>query len=319
MIGNPKRPSNWFVRLLAALTALIRQGFRHFSEWIRFRSHTLRRQSAPAIDLDAQLARQAASSFRTRRKPPWVEREVIRLRALGYGLGYAKITEVFNRKQAHRGERVSKSTVQRIVNRNREAITALRRNKHRVPWPTRKNAIWGMDLCTVTDATFRQRLVLGVVDHGVRACITLTELRDKSSLTILRELIPLFRRFGLPKRLRVDNDATMKSRLMRAALSMLGVTLQTTDPGCPWQNGRIGRFFGTFKAAIRRIVVQPENLPTRLMQFRAFYNFARTHQHLSGRTPAEAWSGGSRKAIGDGEFMTAWRGVLNGWYFPMRE
>jgi len=98
----------------------------------------------------------------------------------------------------------------------------------------------------------------------------------------------------------------------------LGIKLQTTDPGCPWQNGRIERFFGTFKAAIRRIAVLPEDLPMRLMQFRAFYNFARTHQHLNGRTPAEAWSG-SRKAVGDGEFVTAWRGVLNGWYFPMRE
>jgi len=245
--------------------------------------------------------------------------EVIRLRALDFGLGYAKIAEAFNRKHAHSGERVSKSTVQRIIGRNREEIAALRReHKHRVPWPTRKNAIWGMDLCTVTDSTFRQRLVLGIVDHGVRACITLTELRDKSSLSILRELIPLFRRFGLPKKLRVDNDATMKSRLMRCALTILGIKLQTTDPGCPWQNGRIERFFGTFKAAIRQILVAPEDFPIRLMQFRAFYNFARTHQYLNGRTPAEAWSG-SRKAIGDGQFVTAWRGVLNGWYFPMRE
>ena len=42
-------------------------------------------------------------------------------------------------------------------------------------------------------------LILGVVDHGTRACIVLSALKDKRSLTILLELVPAMYRFGIPR------------------------------------------------------------------------------------------------------------------------
>ena len=283
------------------------------------RPHRRRRPKPDRIDLDAQLTRLAAPWCRTRKKPLWVEQEVIRLRAMGYGLGYARIASAFNRMHAHLGERVSKSTVQRIVNANREAIAALRReHKHAIPKSPRRSAIWAMDLCVVADSTAKQRMILGIVDHGTRACIALSEIHHRTTAALLRELYARFRKFGFPKCIRVDNDAANKSKLMRSILWMLGVRLQTTDPGCPWQNGRIERFFGTFKSAIKKIAVAPGDLTDRLTQFRAFYNFAREHQNLKGRTPAEAWTG-ARKAVGDGVFIEAWSGQLVGWYFPKHE
>ncbi|MBK6434592.1 MAG: transposase [Rhodanobacteraceae bacterium] len=91
-----------------------------------------------------------------------------------------------------------------------------------------------------------------------------------------------------------------------------------TQVACPWRNGRIERFFGTFKEAIERIVVVDNELAHRLIEFRAFYNHARTHQHFGGRTPAEAWNCVAKAHI-ESEFIELWGGALAGWHFPMRE
>ena len=54
-------------------------------------------------------------------------------------------------------------------------------------------------------------------------------------------------KYGTPKFLRTDNESIFTSRLFRGALFLLGIRQQRSDPGCPWQNGRVERFFGTLK------------------------------------------------------------------------
>ncbi|WP_153242666.1 integrase core domain-containing protein [Frateuria defendens] len=54
---------------------------------------------------------------------------------------------------------------------------------------------------------------------------------------------------------------------------------------------------------------------TKLVEFRAWYNHARPHQHLHGKTPAEAWSG-MAKSTGKPRFISVWEGRLTGWFFP---
>ena len=144
----------------------------------------------------------------------------------------------------------------------------------------------------------------------------LEALTDKRSLRLLHILIGCFRAYGMPRAIQVDNETCFNSRLMRGALKLLGIHLQTTQPRCPWQSGRIERFFGTFKAKMHRIVVADfDELQRRLLEFRAWYNHVRPHHHLYGRTPAEAWKGADR-SIAAPEFYSAWDGLLTGWYFP---
>jgi hypothetical protein len=51
---------------------------------------------------------------------------------------------------------------------------------------------------------------------------------------------------------------------------LLGIRLQTTDLHCPWQNGRIERFFSTLKAGLDRIVVAyRDELRIKRIEFRA--------------------------------------------------
>ncbi|MBK6725643.1 MAG: hypothetical protein IPG63_00020 [Xanthomonadales bacterium] len=59
--------------------------------------------------------------------------------------------------------------MRRILIKRRADVLALRRDiRNRVPRSVPKNCTWGLDLTTVTDMTKRQRLVLGIVDHGTR-------------------------------------------------------------------------------------------------------------------------------------------------------
>jgi transposase InsO family protein len=117
-------------------------------------------------------------------------------------------------------------------------------------------------------------------------------MADKRSLTILRVLIAVFRRYGIPRRIRIDNEACFVSRGLSFALNLLGVRLQRTQPHCPWQNGRIERLFGTLKRQLDRVcIVDAEDLRRKLVEFRLWHNHARPHQHLRGQTPAEAWDG----------------------------
>ena len=114
----------------------------------------------------------------------------------------------------------------------------------------------------------------------------------------------------------MDNEACFNSRVMKAALRSLGIRLQTTALHCPWQNGRTERFFGTLKQKLDRIaVVNGDDLRVKLVEFRAWYNHARPHQHLGGHTPAEVW-GGREKSVNRPRFVSIWSGHISGWFFP---
>ena len=141
-------------------------------------------------------------------------------------------------------------------------------------------------------------------------------MKEKSSLAILHELIVAFRQYGIPKMLRTDNEACFVSRMMRAGLALLGIRHQRIDLHCPWQNGRIERFFGTLKQKLDRIgIADHDDLHGKLVAFRCWYNHIRPHQHLHGHTPAEAWAG-RKKSTGGPEWFAVWDGRLTGWFFP---
>jgi putative transposase len=100
--------------------------------------------------------------------------------------------------------------------------------------------------------------------------------------------------------------------ILRGALALLGVRVQTTDLASPWQNGAIERLFGTLKRDLARVC--EGDLTQLLIEWRWYYNFARPHQRLNGRTPAEAWHR-LKKQTGRGVAVNLWSGNLRGWYF----
>jgi putative transposase len=227
-------------------------------------------------------------------KPQWVKKEIIRLKALLPQAGCRTIAHHFNRRWKSRKQMtVSKTYVADTCRRHQyRIITARRKLKHRVPRPMPRNRVWGCDLLVKTDRQGQPHLALAILDHASRACLRLQRLSDKSSWTLLRELVHTMKQYGRPQFLRTDNEAVLVSRLFRLGLWLLGIRQQRIEPGCPWQNGRVERFIGTVKRELKQEpLTNDKDFERKLTRIRQWYNHDRPHDHLQGRIPAEVWAG----------------------------
>ena len=84
---------------------------------------------------------------------------------------------------------------------------------------------------------------------------------------------------------------------------------------CPWQNGRVERFFGTFKERVNQVVIESaEQLTSVLPEYRFWYNHIRPHDNLAGYTPAECWNGKTNDLRRKPTLFYEWDGVLSGYY-----
>jgi transposase InsO family protein len=256
-------------------------------------------------------------------KPAWVQREIVRMKALMPEAGCRRIADTFNRRFARhkavkRRATVGKSFVAETIRHHRYEIDVERRKiKHRVPPAMPRNVVWAMDLTGKGDTAGDTHLILGLIDHGSRALLNLTALPDKASWTLLGHLFLAIGKYGKPVALRTDNESVFTSRLFCAVLKLAGIRHQRSDPGCPWQNGRIERLFLSLKEKLDRLEVGGfAALVSALPEFRFWYNHVRPHQHLQGRTPAETWAGVDPLArTAKQEFwFEAWEGLLTGYY-----
>lgn len=251
-----------------------------------------------------------------RAKPAWVQRELIKIKAHSYDSGCRAVADIFNRRfAAEKGVTVGKTFVASVLRAHMADILRIRKTwKRRIPKPVPRNLVWAMDLTGITDTAKQTRNILGIIDHGTRKCLSLKALGDKASITLLKILILAIESFGKPKAIRTDNEAVFTSRLFNFGLWLLGIRHQQTTLHCPWQNGRIERFFGTFKSVADRVLFEAQNFQISLNEFAFWYNHIRPHRHLYGRTPDEAWSGIDPylQAPKSCRKFSAWDGMLTG-------
>lgn len=110
-------------------------------------------------------------------------------------------------------------------------------------------------------------------------------------------------------------------RLRRTGqLRVLGIQHRRSDLGCPWQNGRIERFFETLKQKLNLWSVDNRlQLNLALSQFCFWHNHVRLHQNLGGRTPAEAWNAinVSTARVRQEFGFEGWDGLLRGIYLEL--
>jgi len=254
-------------------------------------------------------------------KPPWVRREVLRLKALMPQAGCRRIALTFNRLyRVRRGMTVGKTFVAGALRDNGQTVLRLRREiKHRRPRPLARNVIWALDWTWIPGPDGKAKPVLGVLDHGSRTCLELKPVESRRTVALLRQLLEIFDRFGTPKVLRTDNEPAVRSLLFRTALRLLGVRHQRTEPCAPWQNGRIERLFRTVKEVMRhrRTATGLRGFSEAdLRDIRTWYNHLRPHQHLAGRAPAEAWTGPEPDRRRPARWVSDWDGLLAGCYWP---
>ena len=262
--------------------------------------------------------------YRQKPKPEWVKKEIIRLKALMLEAGCRKISDIFNRKFAESKKMtVSKTYTNNVIRKYNYEIQVLRKKiKNRKPKPVPMNLIWGMDLTGKKDAYGNLYNILGIFEHKSRMGLSLTAMKDKASITILRILFNAIELYGKPKSLRTDNESMFTSWIFRLSLWFMGIRHQRIDKSCPWQNGRIERFFGTLKEKLDQWqVIGMEQLNNALAQFRFWYNHVRPHQNLDGRTPAEVLNGTDifSKGYKQEYWFEAWDGLLTGFYLTSRE
>ena len=259
---------------------------------------------------------------RFQKKPDWVIKEIIKMKALMPEQGCRKIADSFNRRFAHKKQMtVGKTFVSNTITKYLYEIQVLQKNiKHRIPKPMPINRIWGLDLTGKTDSQGKTHNLFGIIDHGSRACLYLGVVKDKSTITLLRCLLNIIEKHGKPKIIRTDNESCFTSRLFSIALWLLNIKHQHIDRGCPWQNGRIERFFWSLKEKLNHWEVDSAmQLNAALKQFTCWYNHVRPHQHLQGRTPAEVWQGKNiyTQTIKEEVFFEAWDGLLTGYYLQL--
>ncbi|MFT5520007.1 MAG: putative transposase [Enterobacterales bacterium] len=173
-----------------------------------------------------------------------------------------------------------------------------------------------MDLTFLTSKVNDQTPILGIIEHQSRLSISLTQLKTKSTINILRALFDAIELFGNPESIRTDNESMFTSCLFRTSCWLLGIRHQKSDKGCPWQNGRIERFFGSFKSKLKLL---PENIDfdiqRLLIEYRCWYNHLRPHDYLDGSTPAEVFTR-RKKSTTKQRLMIFWKGNLAGDYYP---
>jgi len=128
-------------------------------------------------------------------------------------------------------------------------------------------------------------------------------------------LITAIESYGKPKAIRTDNESVFTSKLFRLGLWMLGIRHQQTQIHSPWQNGRIERFFGTFKKYSDKVIFNAKKIQFALDEFQYWYNAVRPHRHLNGLTPDEQWN-----AVNPYEMLpkrirkvSFWNGLLKGY------
>jgi transposase InsO family protein len=258
-----------------------------------------------------------------RRKPQWVVDAIIRLKALQPKASNRVMAAQFNRLYAApRRMTISSSYVHYTVRENQLAILRKRREmKAQLPSPQPCNAVWGIDMSGKPDTAGKLHMMLGILDHGSRKALALSALPNKTSWTLIGHLCLAIGRYDKPLAIRTDNEAVFTSAIFSCALRLAGIRHQRIAPGCPWQNGRIERFFGTLKQSLDCWqVANRQQLQTALDQFRDWYCAIRPHAHLDSATPDEIWQGIDplRRAPVRAEWFEAWDGLLTGFRISRR-
>lgn len=213
--------------------------------------------------------------------PAWGARK-IRYRLLAKGLGGVPAT----------------STIHAILKRH-ELIDPAEAARHR-PWQRFEhdapNRLWQMDF-KGHFATEKARChPLTVLDDHSRFALCLQACPDERTGTVKDRLSGIFRRYGLPERMTMDNGSPWGGEggdftALTAWLIRLGVRVSHSRPYHPQTQGKDERFHKTLELEIlRRYTFRDlDHAQSRFDTWRAIYNLERPHESLGMQVPASRY------------------------------
>jgi putative transposase len=198
------------------------------------------------------------------------------------------------------------STVGELLKR-RGLVTPRRRLRHQKPRTepmrhvTKPNAVWSMDFMgffRLGDGTRCDTLTIAdAFSRYLFCCKAGTAVGDTVSKDVWAALVALFREYGMPKAIRVDNGqpwVAPKGSLGITKLSVnivkVGIQIERIRPGKPQDNGRHERFHLTLQQeTVRPAARSMREQQRRFDAFQRKYNDERPHEALRQRPPAEVY------------------------------
>ncbi len=168
--------------------------------------------------------------------------------------------------------------------------------------PRKINRTWHLDLAVVTRLG-RRFHVAALLDGYSRKLLALKSYaRTPTSIMMLALVRRAIGKSGKPRFLVCDHGCQFRRWFRERLERKLGVTPVSGKVRCPTFNGKVERFFRTFRGWSSKILIAffadkartSRWLQRRLDTFRAWYNEFRPHQALAGQTPEEVWAGVER-------------------------
>ena len=202
---------------------------------------------------------------------------------------------------------LSRSTVQRVLKEppSRKPSSATKApaagelppsvKTYHILKPEKINRTWHLDL-TVIRILWFQFHVAALLDGYSRKLPALRLFKStpkaRDMLALVKSAIALH---GQPRFLVTDHGSQFRKRFT-TAIEALGITHVRGKVRSYRFNGKVERFLKTLKLwqRVAMFFLNAASIQQRLDSFRGWYNAARCHQALKGRTPDEVWSSAAR-------------------------
>jgi transposase InsO family protein len=165
------------------------------------------------------------------------------------------------------------------------------------------NELWQMDYKGHFATRAGRCHPLTVVDDHSRYAVGLRACGDERGGTVQAELTAIFRQYGLPERMLMDNgspwgsDALHRHTWLTVWLLELGVAVSHGRPYHPQTQGKDERFHRTLTAEVigRRAFADLAECQRRFDAWRVVYNTQRPHEALELATPAARYAPSPRR------------------------
>jgi transposase InsO family protein len=258
-----------------------------------------------------ERSRRPHRSPRAERTEQWKE-TVFELKRRRRHWGAKKLAAELRRRYPDK-EPVSQATIGRLLRAT--GLTHDRRRRSRkqgplVELPTRpkataSNLVWAIDFKGDFFLADRTRVYpLTMEDLYSRFLLEVRGLESTSFRGVKACCQRIFRRYGLPQAIVVDNGSPFAGEglLGLSRLSVwwmrLGISVHFIDQGKPYQNGSLERLHGTLKVE----ATQPPSSDLAAQQrrfdrWRHYYNQERPHEAIQQSYPAELYQAGAKKPL----------------------
>ncbi len=229
--------------------------------------------------------------------PPAVEEAVVRLRKIHPAWGGRKIRA---RLQALEFEAVPAASTITAILRRHGLIDLEESAKHRAwrrfeaPAP---NDLWQMDFKGHVAADQGRCHPLTVLDDHSRYALGLEACADERGATVKERLTGIFRRYGLPRKMLMDNgspwgsDAAHPHTPLTVWLLRLGVKVGHSGPYHPQTLGKDERFHRTLEAELLQHCrgLESAACQRQFQEWRLIYNLERPHEALGLAPPVSRY------------------------------